>query len=165
MQKGNKSVQLMTVLLENISVPLPHPAPFGGVTSGVISAPPGRAAAGLAVPLGSSSWLGAACAWLRSAWAPPAQGKLAGSKASTFGKFSVAWKPSRPPFLPLHVHLLQDHMSQAGTAPAPNKSPWSAQSHQLGAGGEGGWGGVGGTAGHAGHRLASVNAPAASMGQ
>lgn len=67
-----------------------------------------------------------------SAWTP---GTLPGSKASTWGYFSAIWKRCLLlPFLPLCFHLLQGHMSQAGTTPAPNKGPWSAQSHQLGAG-------------------------------
>lgn len=66
---------------------------------------------------------GAVCA--RAPWLP-------GSKAPTLGYFSAIWKRCLlPPFLPLCFHLLQGHMSQAGTTPAPNKGPWSAQ---LGAG-------------------------------
>lgn len=91
-RKGNKFGRLVTVLLGEISVPLPCPVPFGDCLQEpnlvVLLARP------CPVP---PELLGARNAWVRPALLPPAGGKLAGPKASTLGTFSASWKPSPPP--------------------------------------------------------------------
>lgn len=138
-RKGNKLGRLVTVLLGKISVPLPHPAPFGDcLQEPNLAVPHTPRAPRREKRVGSSSA------------AASSRRKVGGAKGIDFGNIFRGLE-ALPASLPLRraVPTCSRTICPKLEALQPrNKGLWSAQSHQFGTGGERrGWGGAGGTSG------------------